>query len=89
MILTYTSSAAVRSAMIEAGFYIGKIYNKTSDKFIGTIAVKNKSLIKYELTEDELGLLKTTAGIFYRDENLTGLNEAINAGRNLEIKKFR
>lgn len=86
MILTYTSSAAVRSAMIEAGFYIGKIYNKTSDKFIGTIAVKNKSLIKYELTEDELGLLKTTAGIFYRDENLTGLNEAINAGRNLEIK---
>lgn len=86
IILTYTSSAVVRSAMMEAGFYIGKIYNKSTDKFIGTIAVKNKTLIKHELTDEELGLLKTTAGIFYKDENLTGLNEAISEARNLEIK---
>lgn len=86
IILTYTSSAAVRSAMMEAGFYIGKIYNKSTDKFIETIAVKNKTLIKHELTDEELGLLKTTAGIFYKDKNLTGLNEAINEARNLEIK---
>lgn len=86
IILTYTSSAAVRSAMMEAGFYIGKIYNKSTDKFIGTIAVKNKTLIKHELTDEELGLLKTTAGIFYKDKNLTGLNEAISEARNLEIK---
>ena len=76
-LLTYSNSAAVRNAMINAGFYAGKIYNEVENKFTGTIAVKNKSLIKYELSEYDLGLLKTKAGIFYRDENLTALNEEI------------
>ena len=74
-LLTYSNSAAVRNAMINAGFYAGKIYNEVENKFTGTIAVKNKSLIKYELSEYDLGLLKTKAGIFYRDENLTSLND--------------
>ncbi len=86
MILTYASSAAVRSAMIEAGFSVGNIYNERENKFTGTIAVKNNSLIKYPLSEFDLGLLKTTAGIFYRDENLTGQNEAIIARRKIEVK---
>ena len=86
MILTYSSSASVRSAMIEAGFYIGNIFCQRENKFIGTVAVKNKSLIKYPLSEFDLGLLKTRAGIFYRDENLTAQNEAIIAARNLEVK---
>lgn len=86
MILTYSTSASIRSAMLEAGFYIGEIYNKRENKFTGTIAVKDKSLIKYELSEYDLGLLKTTAGIFYRDENLTGLNEAINEARIFEVR---
>lgn len=76
-ILTYSNSAAIRNAFINAGFYIGKIYNPSSNKYMGTIAVKNKTLIKHELSEYDLGLLKTKAGIFYRDENLTALNEAI------------
>lgn len=63
--------------MINAGFYIGKIYNSAENKFTGTVAVKNKSLIEHELSEYDLGLLKTKAGIFYRDQNLTGQNEAI------------
>jgi len=86
MILTYSTSAAVRGAMIEAGFYIGGNYNHREKKILGTIAVKDKSLIKYPLSEFDLGLLKTTAGIFYRDENLTALNEAIIARRNIEVK---
>lgn len=86
MLLTYSTSAAVRAAMIEAGFSIGNIYNERLDKFTGTIAVKNIDLIKYPLSEYDLGLLKTRAGIFYRDENLTGQNEAIIAARNLEVK---
>lgn len=85
-ILTYTTSASVRGAMIEAGFFIGNIYNERENKFTGTIATKNESLIKYPLSEFDLGLVKTKAGIFYRDENLTGLNEAILERRNEEVK---
>ena len=85
-ILTYTTSAAVRGAMVEAGFFIGNIYNEREKKFTGTIATKNKSLIKYPISEFDLGLLKTKAGIFYRDENLTALNEAILARRNEDVK---
>ena len=77
MILTYSNSAAVRNAFINAGFYVGKIFSESLNKFTGSIAVKNKSLIKYELSEYDLGLLKTKAGIFYRDENLNLANEAI------------
>jgi hypothetical protein len=86
MLLTYSSSASIRGAMIEAGFSIGNIYNKRENKFTGTTAVKNKTLIKYPISEYDLGLLKTTAGIFYRDKNLTSQNEAIIEQRNLEVK---
>ena len=86
MILTYSNAANIRSAFLEAGFYVGKIYNDAAGKFTGTIAVKNKSLIKHELSEYDLGLLKTKAGIFYRDENLTGQNETIIAAHNREVE---
>ena len=86
MLLTYSMSAAVRSAMLESGFFIGNIYNERECKYTGTTAVKNPDLIKYPLCEYDLGLLKTTAGIFYRDENLTENNEAIMARRKSELK---
>ncbi len=86
MILTYSTSASIRSAMIEAGFSIGYIYNERENKYTGTIAVKNNQLIKYPLSEFDLGLLKTTAGIFYRDENLICQNEAIIETRKNEVK---
>ena len=86
MILTYSNAANVRSAFLEAGFFVGKIYNDAAGKFMGTVAVKNKSLIKNELSEYDLGLLKTKAGIFYRDENLTGQNEAIIAAHEKEVE---
>lgn len=86
MILTYSNAANIRSAFLEAGFYVGKIYNEHAGKFTGTIAVKNKSLIKNELSEYDLGLLKTKAGIFYRDENLTGQNEAIIATHEKDVE---
>lgn len=86
LLLTYSTSASIRGAMLEAGFQIGNIYNQRENKFTGTIAVKDKNLIKYPLSEFDLGLIKTRAGIFYRDKNLTGLNEAIIEERNLEVK---
>lgn len=86
-ILTYTSSAAVRGAMLAAGFNVGKIYSKAEKKYIGTICAKSKSLIKIPLSEYDLGLIKSRAGIFYRDENLTGQNEAIIKTRNFEAEQ--
>ena len=86
LILTYSTSASIRAAMVEAGFEIGNIYNERLNKFTGTVAAKNKSQIKYPLSEYDLGLLKTKAGIFYRDENLSSLNEAINEARKIEVE---
>ena len=86
MILTYSNSALVRNAFLEAGFYVGKIYSQTAEKFRGTLAVKNKTLIKYELSEYDLGLMKTKAGIFYRDKNLSLDNEAIIAAHKIEVE---
>lgn len=85
-ILTYSTSASIRAAMVEAGFEIGNIYNERLNRFTGTVAAKNKNQIKYPLSEYDLGLLKTKAGIFYRDENLNSLNEAINETRKIEVE---
>ena len=94
MILTYSNSALVRSAFINAGYWVGKIYSKTSGKYTGTVAVKsiNPEHIKnncpdiHDLSEYDLGLIKTKAGIFYRDENLTLSNEAIISRQKDEAK---
>ena len=86
LLMTYSSAAPVRSAMKSAGFYIGYIYNKRLDRYVGTIASKNKDKIRYPISEADLGLLNTKAGIFYRDKNLTGQNEAIIEARNIELK---
>lgn len=89
MLLTYSNSAAVRNAMIQAGFWVGKIYDKENDKYIGTIATKKLELIKNGLSEYDLGLINTKAGIPYRDENLTALNEAIIAAHDKEVSESR
>jgi len=85
-LLTYSMAAPVRAAMIEAGFHIGELYIKRENKYAGTIAVKDKSLIKYPLSKFDLGLLNTTAGIFYRDKDLNAQNETISKLRELEVK---
>lgn len=77
MLFTYSSSARIRAAMKAVGFEIGNIYNARLKKYQGTVAVKNISLIKHPLSETDLGLLNSRAGIFYRDENLNASNEAI------------
>lgn len=84
-ILTYSNSAQIRNAFLSAGFYVGKIYNERTNTFTGTIAVKNKDFVKHDLSEYDLRLVKTRAGIFYRDENLNGLNEAIIARHKNEV----
>lgn len=87
MILTYSNSAAIRNAFIQAGFWVGKIYNKENDKFTGTIATKKLKLIKFGLSEYDLGLIKTKAGIPYRDETLKLDNEAIISRHNKDVEQ--
>ena len=84
MLLTYSMSAPVRNAMLQSGFTIGN--NIHEGKCIGTISVKNPTLIKHPLSEFEFGLLKTKSGIVYRDKNLTDQNESIIERRNAEVK---
>lgn len=93
MILTYSNSALVRNSFLNAGFDVKKIFSKSQNKFTGTIAFKhtsqkvgfNNDLI-YDLSEYDLGLMKTRAGIFYRDENLTLDNEAIISNHKIEVE---
>lgn len=86
MLFTYSTSAQIRSAMKEAGFEIGYIYNERLKKHQGTVGAKNKRLLKHPLSEPDLGLLNSKAGIFYRDENLNAQNEAIIASHKLEVE---
>ena len=86
LILTYSNSAAVRHAFLQAGFNVGKIYNTSAGKFMGTIAAKNNTLIKNNLTEYDLGLTKTKAGIVYRDKYLNATNEAIISAHRISVE---
>lgn len=82
VVLTYSNSAAVRNAFLRSGFYVGKIFDKKTNKFIGTIAAKNECLIQHELSEHDLNLINSKAGIFYEDKNLNLNNAQITELRN-------
>ncbi len=85
VLLTYSNSIIVRNTMIESGYFTGKIINE-DNKQIGTICSKSKSKIKYHLDDYETGLLKTRAGIPYRDENLSQTSSVIIHNRELEVE---
>lgn len=90
IILTYSNSANIRNAFLQAGFYIGKIYNKSSNKFMGTAAVKNKNLISEnkfieDLSDYEIGLINTKAGITYKDPELNLSNTEIINNHKIEV----
>ncbi len=86
VLLTYSNSAQIRNTLLENKFYVGKIYNEKQDKFIGTIASKNKSKIRYPLNNYEIGLCNTTAGIPYHDPNLSFSKKEILELREYEFK---
>ena len=86
IIVTYSSSVAVRSAMIESGFFVGRSTDNNG-KIIGTVAAKQKHLIKQNLQEVDKALLKSKAGIYYRDENLNSSESSITAAREKEVEE--
>ena len=77
VLITYSNSAQVRNTLLENKFYVGKIYNEKTKKFVGTIASKDKSKIEYPLDNYEIGLCSTKAGIPYHDPNLSFSNKDI------------
>lgn len=85
MILTYSSSAAIRNAFLKNGFYLGKIYDDDLKKFVGTVAVKNKNLIEHDLSEKDIDLINSKAGICFEDEHLNLDNKMIIQNRNAEV----
>ena len=99
MIFTYSNSAQVRNAFLNAGFEVKKIFSKNQNKFTGTVAIKsgveslsearNNSDIIVDLSEYDLGLMKTRAGIFYHDKNLTLDNEAIIEQHKKEVENSK
>ena len=99
LILTYSNSAQVRNCFLNAGFIVKKIFSKNQNKFIGTVAIKphtdvsqnnretnyNTELI-HDLSDYDLGLMKSRAGIFYRDKDLSLDNEAIINNHKIEVE---
>ena len=86
LLMTYSNSALVRNTFLENNFYVGKIYNEKTKKFIGTVAAKDKSLIKHPLSNYEIGLCNTKAGIPYHDPSLSSDKSTILKQRELEFK---
>lgn len=86
-LVTYSNSVAIRSAFIQAGFVVGKIKSPDGQKFTGTIAVKNQSLIKYPLSDYDLGLINSKAGISYKDIDLNLDNATIIENRAKELEE--
>lgn len=87
MILTYSNSAAVRNAFLQNGFSVGKIYDEKFKKFVGTVATKNKFLIQYPLSELDINLVRSKAGIPFRDATLSMDNNTILENRRTEVKQ--
>ena len=84
--MTYSNSALVRNTFLENNFYVGKILDNKTGKFIGTIAAKEKSMIEHPLSNYEMGLCSTKAGIPYHDETLSATKENILKRREIEFK---
>lgn len=85
VILTYSSSAAVRNALLQNGFCVGKTFDNSINKFVGTIASKNSDLIQFALDEKDVDLINSKAGICYQDCNLDLDNDTIIKNRESEV----
>lgn len=84
-LVTYNTSAVIRSALLNTGFFIGNTLDNKKN-IIGTIAAKNNSYIKNSLTKKQSGLLATKAGIPFRDKNLDLDNSVIIYNRKIEVE---
>ncbi len=68
ILLSYSKSTPFRSALYNLGFFVGKTILNNSD--IGTAASLNKNLIISPISDFDVSLFKTRAGIPYKDPHL-------------------
>ena len=88
LILTYTSAAPVRSALLEAGFQVGE--GPSLGWRNGTMASLSISMIPKSLSQDdELMIALSDAGIPFRDPKLDNTTEKIFEKREQERKTAR
>ena len=88
LILTYTSAAAVRSALLKAGFQVGE--GPSLGRRGGTMASPSISMIPTPLSmDDERMIALSDAGIPFRDPELNSSAEEIFERRDLERKTAR
>ena len=89
IIATYTSSAPVRAAFIEAGFYIGlgPIFGRKQG---GTLASQNPEMLDYSLPKnDEIRIALSDVGIPFRDPGLNNSSDFILDNRATERQQAR
>lgn len=89
IVATYTSSAPVRAAFIEAGFYIGlgPIFGRKQG---GTLASPNPLMLDYSLPKnDEIRIALSDVGIPFRDPGLDNSSEEILNARTEERHNAR
>jgi tRNA U34 5-methylaminomethyl-2-thiouridine-forming methyltransferase MnmC len=88
IILTYTSAAPVRSAMVHAGLYVGE--GPQFGRRGGTLAAKNPEIIKKPLSmDDERMIALSDAGIPFIDPKLNESSKNIIKMREDERKAAR
>ena len=85
ILATYSNSTPVRKTFSDLGFNVGKIILENSQ--FGTVACFDKSKIQYDLTNYDLGLMQTKAGIPYRDKNLSDDSLTILKNREDEVSR--
>ena len=89
IIATYTSSAPVRAAFIEAGFYIGlgPIFGRKQG---GTLSSPNPEMLDYSLPKnDEIRIALSDVGIPFRDPGLNNSSDFILDNRATERQDAR
>ncbi|WP_424355719.1 MnmC family methyltransferase [Methanobacterium sp. MBAC-LM] len=89
IILTYTSAAPVRSAMVHAGLHVGEgpLFGRKSG---GTLASKVPEVIEKSLSDnDERMIALSDAGIPFRDPELNESSDEIRKKRENERKSVR
>ena len=82
VLLSYSIASPFRNTLQQLNLNVGKYYN---GKINSTVASFNTFLVKYKLDGFEKGLLKTKAGIPYRDNTLSLNSDEIIKQREVEV----
>lgn len=88
-LFTYSTATPVRSAFLQAGYYVGDSPQAGRQRG-GTIAATDESWIKYPVSQMDIKkIAHPTRGQPYRDPNLCATNSTIHRIRQEEIKRIK